>query len=178
MRRTIVSIVAGVLASASGIGGQGAPKPGPEHKRLEYFVGKWTTVGEMKPSPFGPAGKFTASDACEWFQGGFAIVCQSDGKGPAGAMKSIGIMGYSADQKVYTYYGLDNTAMTMMAAAKGTIQGDTWTFTDSGTMGGQPYQSRFILKTGGPSSYTFRWEGLGKDKKWMPIVEGTSTRAR
>ena len=36
------------------------PKPGPEHKRLGYFVGKWTAEAEMKPSPFMPGGKMSA----------------------------------------------------------------------------------------------------------------------
>ena len=34
-----------------------APKPGPEHARLGYFVGKWKTEGEAKPGPMGPGGK-------------------------------------------------------------------------------------------------------------------------
>ena len=178
MRRTMVCVIGAVMVCGSGLFAQGpAPKPGPEHKKLEYFVGKWTTTGEMKASPFGPAGKITATDSCQWFQGGFAVVCNSDGKGPSGPMKSIGIMSYSADQKVYTYYGLDNTGMVMMSAAKGTVKGDVWTYTDEGTMGGQPYSSRFTLKTG-PSSYTFTWELQDKDKKWMPILEGTSTKAK
>ena len=132
----------------------------------------------MKASPMGPAGKLSMSDTCEWFQGGFAVVCNSQGKGPAGPTKSIGIMGYSTDQKVYTSYGVDNTAMAMMTIAKGTVQGDTWTYTDEGTMGGQPYKSRFVLKIASPTSYTFQWDLLGPDQKWMPIMNGTSTRAK
>jgi hypothetical protein len=179
MRRTIVWVMGLVLSGGSGVTAQApSPKPGPEHKKLEYFVGNWNTTGEMKASPFGPAGKISATDTCEWFQGGFAVVCNSQGKGPSGPMKSIGIMGYSTDQKVYTYYGVDNTAMVMMAAAKGTVKGDVWTFTDEGTMGGQPYTSRFTLKTASPASYSFTWELQGQDKKWMPILEGTSTKVK
>jgi len=40
------------------------PKPGPEHKRLGYFVGKWTAEAEMKPSPFMPGGKMMNHDTC------------------------------------------------------------------------------------------------------------------
>ena len=52
---------------------QQAPTPGPEQKKLGYFVGKWTTEGEMKASPMGPGGKITSTDTCEWFDGGFAV---------------------------------------------------------------------------------------------------------
>ncbi len=38
------------------------PKPGPESRRLHYFVGEWRSEAELNPSPFGPAGKFTGTD--------------------------------------------------------------------------------------------------------------------
>lgn len=60
---------------------------------------------------------------------------------PAGRSKSIGIMGYSVEDKVYTYYGADNSGMTMASVPRGTLQGDTWTYNDEGTMGGQKYKS-------------------------------------
>jgi hypothetical protein len=42
---TVVSAVGLQVAAAQ------APKPGPEHARLGYFVGKWKAEGEMKPGP-------------------------------------------------------------------------------------------------------------------------------
>ena len=90
-----------------------APKPGPEDKKLDYFVGKWTHTGEMKPGPMGPGGKASWTETCEWFEGRFAIVCRSDGKGPMGPMKGLGIMSYSPEEKVYTYVGTDSGGMTM-----------------------------------------------------------------
>ena len=38
-----------------------APKPGPEVKRLGYFVGSWKTDGDIKENPMMPAGKMTSS---------------------------------------------------------------------------------------------------------------------
>jgi hypothetical protein len=179
MRRAIAWLVVILMSSAAGLVAQAPPqKPGPEHRKLDYFVGKWTSTGEMKASPMGPGGKVSVTDTCEWFQGGFAVVCHSQGTGPTGPTKSIGVMGYSADQKMYTYYGLDNTAMSMTTVPKGTVQGDTWTYNDEGTMGGQPYKARFVLKVTSPTSYTFKWEMLGPDKKWMTIMDGTSTKTK
>jgi hypothetical protein len=168
------------FVAAPGLRGQGGPpqKPGPEHEKLGYFVGKWTSEGEMKESPFGPGGKVTATDNCEWFEGRFAVVCRSEGKGPTGPTKGIGIMGYNADQKVYTYYGIDNTAMVMASVPHGTVQGDTWTYTDESMMGGQKMKSRFVIKTQSPTSYSFTWEMQGSDGKWMPVMQGTSKKAQ
>ncbi len=73
-----------------------APKPGPEVKKLGYFVGTWKSEGELKENPFGmPPGKYAGTDNCEWFHGGFQVVCHSSAKGPAGAMHSIGIIAYN-----------------------------------------------------------------------------------
>jgi len=154
-----------------------APKPTPEHQRLGYFVGTWTTEGEMKPGPMGPGGKMTSKDRCEWFEGRFAVVCHATGTTPMGPAKSIGILSYSSEEKVYTYYGIDNSGMVMTAAARGKVQDDTWTYTDEGMMGGQKYQSRVTIKPLSPTAYTFSMEMQGPDGKWAPFVEAKSTKA-
>jgi len=154
-----------------------APKPGPEHQKLGYFAGKWTAEGQMKESPFGPGGKVTSMDHCEWFQGKFAVVCHTDGKGPMGPMKGLGILGYNAEQKVYTYYGLDNSGMVMTSVPRGTVQGDTWTFTDESEMGGKKLSTRYTIKEQSPNSYTFKWDLLGDDGQWTTIMEGKQTKA-
>src|SRR3989449_11201669 len=51
-----------------------APKPGPEHQKLAYFLGRWSETVDMKPGPMGPGGKMTATSTCEWFSGGFYLV--------------------------------------------------------------------------------------------------------
>jgi hypothetical protein len=157
---------------------QAPPKPGPEHAKLGFFVGKWTSEGEMKASPMGPGGKITGADTCEWFDGHYSVVCRSEGKSPMGPMKSIGILGYNTDEKIYTYYGIDNSPMTMTSAARGTKNGDTWTYTDEGVMGGQKVKSRVTIKEVSPTSYSFLMEMQGPDGKWMPMMESKNTKAK
>jgi hypothetical protein len=183
MRRTcewltacvVLSVISVPLASAQP--GQ-APKPGPEHQRLGYFVGKWTAEGEMKPGPMGPGGKFTSSDNCEWFEGRFAVVCHSEGKTAMGPMKGIGILSYSPEEKVYTYAGVDNSGMTMTTIPRGTVQGDTWTYTDESMMGGKKVKTRVVIKELSPTAYTFRMEMQGPDGKWAPMMESKNTKAK
>ena len=183
MRRMFNALAAGIVVSVAGVPlvaaqAPQAPKPGPEHARLGYFVGKWTAEGELKPGPMGPGGKFTASDTCEWFEGRFSVVCRSEGKMPTGPSKSIGILGYSPEEKVYTYYGVDNTNMTMASVPKGTVQGKTWTYTDEGMMGGQKFKSRVTIKELSPMAYTFTMEMQGPDGKWAPVMESKNTKAQ
>jgi len=151
-------------------------KPGPEHERLGYFVGKWTGEGEIKPGPMGPGGKFTSSDDCAWFEGHYSVVCHSESKMPTGTSKSIGILGYSGEEKVYTYYGVDNTNMTMASVPKGTVHGNTWTYNDEGMMGGKKVKTRVTIKELSPKEYSFTMEAQGDDGKWRPMMESKNTR--
>jgi hypothetical protein len=152
-----------------------APQPGPEHARLAYFVGKWRAEGDVKPGPMGPGGKMTSNDTCEWFEGKLSVVCRYEGSGPMGQNKGLGIMGYSTEEKVYTYYAVDNM-MAMASVPKGTVRGDTWTYTDEATFGGSKVKSRVTLKELSPTSHTFKLEIQGPDGKWMPMVETRNTK--
>jgi hypothetical protein len=183
MRRTLtilfaclaVSVVGTQFATAQA---PPAPKPGPEHERLGYFVGKWNAVGEVKPGPMGPGGKMTTTDDCQWFEGHYSVICRSEGQTPMGSSKSLGILGYSTEEKVYTYYGVDNTNMTMASVPKGTVQGKTWTYHDEGTMGGQKMKTRVTIKELSPTEYSFMMEMQGPDGKWTPMMESKNTKVQ
>ncbi len=178
-KRGIVSVMISLLFSLTAALAQEAgkaPKPGPEHKRLGYFVGKWTSEAETKASPFGPAGKITMSDTYEWFTGGFSVVCHSQGKGPMGQMKGLAIMSYSPEEKNYTYYAVESMGMAEMS--KGTVKGDTWTWTSESKMGGKVVKSRFIIKELSPSSYSYKWETPGASGSWTTIMEGKETKVK
>jgi hypothetical protein len=179
--KVLQSLAACAIASVIGLqvaaaqGGQ-PPKPGPEQERLGYFVGKWTADGDVKPGPMGPGGKMKTTDDCEWFEGRYSVICRSEGTSPMGPTKSIGILGYNTEEKVYTYYGVDNSGMTMSSVPKGTLKGDTWTYFDQGTMGGKPYKSRVIIKELSPTSYSFKMDMQGPGGKWMPMMESKNTK--
>jgi hypothetical protein len=155
-----------------------APKPGPEHQKLGYFVGTWTINGEMKPGPFGAGGKMSGTSTCEWFEGRFAVICRGSGQSPMGSMKEVSILSYSTEEKVYTYYGVESSGMTMTTVPKGTVQGDTWTFIDEGIMGGQKMKGRVTLKEVSPTEYTFTMEFQGPDGKWTPLMESRNTKSK
>jgi len=169
-----VAVIASGAALAADV--PAAPKPGPEHEKLGYFVGNWTMEGTMKDSPMGPGGKTTGKDKCDWFAGRFAVVCRSTGNGPMGQMKGLGILSYSADAKAYTYYGTDSMGMTMLSVPKGKREGDTWTYDDESPMGGKMVKSRYIIKELPPDKYRFTWEVQGEDGNWAVLMEGTNTR--
>jgi hypothetical protein len=168
----ILTCVGAVLGQAPA----GPPKPGPEHQKLAYFAGKWSAEGDSKPNPFGPAGKFTFTQNCEWFEGGFALVCHSEGKMQAGTMKGLSVMGYDPGAKTYTYY--ETNTMGESVFARGMVEGDTWTWTNEGKMGGKPVRGRFTLKQVSADSASFKFEmGMG-DEPLKVVMDGKQTRVK
>lgn len=150
------------------------PKPGPEQKRLDYFAGKWTSELEMKPSPFGPGGKMTTKDHTEWLPGGFFLVTHSTWAGVMGEGTELAVMGYSADEKVYTYDAFNS--MGEADHSKGTVNGDTWTWTNTTKMGDKKISGRFIIKELSPASYSFKFEMAPEGGEWATVMEGKATK--
>jgi hypothetical protein len=156
---------------------QQPPKPGPEHEWLGRFVGHWTFEADVKASPFGPAGKFTATEDAEWFPGGFFLVMHWEEKGPRGEAKGLTVMGYNAEEKVYTSHGFDGSRGKTYTS-KGTVQGDTLTLTSEGKMGGKPVKWRYISKELSPTSRSFKSEYSIEGGPWYTIMEGKSTKTK
>jgi hypothetical protein len=153
-----------------------APKPGPEVKKLGYFVGTWKSEGELKENPFGmPPGKFSSTDKCEWFPGGYAVTCHSTGKGTMGAMHGLGILAYNGEDKVYTYYGVDNRGMAGLS--KGNVDGNKWVYTSEEKMMGKTVHGRYSMDTSSADSYTFKYETSEDGQNWTTVMEGKTTKA-
>lgn len=150
------------------------PKPGPEHKKLDVLAGSWTLDGDMKPSPMGPGGKMTETEKCDWMDGGFFLVCHTDFKSSMGDGAGLSILGYSADDKSYTYREYNSWGESM--ESKGSVDNDTWTWTNDEKMGGTIMKGRFTMKLLSPTSYTFTFEMSQDGTKWTTVMDGKATK--
>jgi len=151
-----------------------APKPGPELKKLDVFAGSWMLDANLKPSSMGPGGTVTETEKCEWREGGFYLVCHLDYKGPTGNGVGTSFMGYSADDKAYTYREFNSYGE--FTDARGTIDGDTWTWTSEYKMGGMAMKGKFTVKVTSATSYNFAYEMSQDGAKWNSIMEGKATK--
>ena len=149
------------------------PKPAPEVKRLQYFVGTWNTAFDMKPGPMGPGGKMTGVERTEMMKGGFYLTSHVDGRGFMGEFKELSVIGYDPEEKVYTLNAFNSFGEHLRA--KGTVQGDTWTWTADINMAGKPMKTRFTLKEVSPTSYTGKLE-IETDSGWTTAMEGKATK--
>ncbi len=174
MKRIAMIFAAMVLMSALGLAQMEMPKPGPEHKKLDVLAGSWTLDGDVKASPMGPGGKVTETEKCDWMEGGFYLVCQIGFTSKVmGNGSGITIMGYSNEDKTYTYREFNSWGE--FTDSKGTVDGDKWTWINEQKMG-PIVKGRFNMKMTSPTSYDFSYEISQDGTKWSTIMDGKATK--
>lgn len=173
MKSFILTCISMLALAAFSVAQMEMPKPGPEHKKLEMFAGSWTLDGDLKPSPMGPGGKIAETEKCEWMDGGFFVVCHSQYSGVFSGT-SVSFMGYSADDKAYTYREFSSAGE--FTDSKGAVDGDTWTWTSDERMGPTVMKGRFTMKITSPTSYNFMFEMSQDGTKWMTVMDGKATK--
>jgi hypothetical protein len=152
-----------------------APQLTPEHKALESWLGHWSGHGELKPGPWGEGGDMTWTEECSFFEGShFHVVCRSEGNGPMGPMKGLGIIGYNPEKGVYTHYGVDSSGWS--GYSEGKHEGQTWKFKSQEIMGGKTYHTRFKMVMGDSGEMDFSWEMSEDGSEWTVLMDGKSTR--
>ena len=92
MTRTGIILAALLVCTTAAMAQMEAPKPAPELKKLDVFIGTWTLDGDMKPGPMGPGGKMTENEKCEGMEGGFYFVCRSEYKSSMGNGVGLSVM--------------------------------------------------------------------------------------
>ena len=166
-------LVVSVMLTAQSPGA--VPKPGPEHKRLEAFVGKWNFEGQAQASPYGPAGKVTSVDTFEWLAGGFFMSHHWDVRQGGTEIKGMEVLGYDSRGKTYTSRFFDNFGNS--GAVKATVNGNTWTWTADSDVGGKPLKERGTTVVTG-DTMTSKWEYSSDGSKWLPNFEVKGTRTK
>jgi hypothetical protein len=174
MKRLGLVLISAFLLATTAIAQTQPPKPGPELQKLDLFVGTWTLDGTMKPSAMGPGGSMTEGEKCEWMEGGFYVICHSDYKSSMGNGVGLSVLGYSADDKVYTYREFNSFGE--FDDSRGSVEGDTWTWTSDEKMGAMTMKGRFIMKVTSASAYNFTFDMSQDGAKWSTVMEGKASK--
>ena len=178
MRFSLVLLIAVLLVIAlRAQAPEGPPKPGADHDKLAFFVGKWSSEGEAKATSFGPSGKYSATETCEWFNGKFAVVCKTEGTMMGGKLNSMSILSYDSYGKSYVYFETNNWGENVFS--RGKIEGDTWTWTNDSPMGGdKTMHGRFTMKQTSNDAANYKFEmAFGSDPLTL-VMEGKQTRQK
>jgi len=147
------------------------PAPGPEIQKLGYYVGTWKGEGEAKGGPFGPAGKLSSTTTCEWFPGGFQLVCRGEESGPTGTRTFLGIRAWDAAAKAYTEYGISSFGETEYTTG-GTLVDNRRTFVVNTESDGKPLALRYTEVQVSSKLFTYQAEVAIDNGPWATIAEG------
>ena len=154
-------------------------KPLLEVQRLAYYLGAWRGEGETKGGPFGPAGKLSSTMTCDWFAGGFHLVCRGEERGPTGKRTFLNILAYDEKAKAYTEYGISSLGESEYSTG-GSIVGNKLTFVKNlaSDVGGKPTKLLYIEVQVSPTSYTYQAGTRPRWGSWTVIAEGKYTKVR
>lgn len=175
MKRSFIILAACLLCAAAALAQMGAPpKPGPELKKLDMLTGAWALDSDMKPGPMGPGGKINETAKCAWQEGGFYLFCNIDYSGAMGNGVGLEVLGYSVDDKIYTYHEFNSWGE--FGESKGTLDGDNWSWTNDMKMGGMTMKGKYTMKILSPTSYNFAYEVSQDGTKWTLVMDGKATK--
>jgi hypothetical protein len=146
------------------------PKPGPEHKKLEYFLGKWSVEGELKANEFVPAGKTVSTETNTLGPGGFYVESRAEGQLPT----RFGFIAYDSHAKVYTSYYANSGGL--VGAATGSVNGNTWTWLVEDKFAGNAIKGRTTITITSPTQYTIKYEMADGKGGYTTLVEGKATK--
>jgi hypothetical protein len=146
------------------------PKPGPEHKKLEYFVGKWTVESEIKANEYVPAGKGVTTVTDTLGPGGFWVEHRAEGQIPL----TFGIIAYDSHAKLYTEFYVSSAGL--VGTGTGTVNGNTWTWMVEDKWLGEAVKGRTTITMLSASQYTSKYEMLNANGHYVTMLEGTATK--
>jgi hypothetical protein len=178
MKRIVIAVVLVVLLFAVSAAAQApASKPGPEHKKLEIWIGDWTWEELDSATPFGPAGKASGKSSAKWILGGFFVEFRAEWKGTAGPMQAIEIDGYDPVTRKFTWnnFASDGSVQTFTY----TIEGNTVSYSGTQVTGGKQAKIRgTITFTPDLMSNVEKREMSIDGKAWMPALEVKATKVK
>lgn len=146
------------------------PKPGPEHKKLEYFMGTWKLETEIKPNGYVPAGKGVTTQTNTLGPGGFSVESRWEGQIP----RTDGIIAYDSHEQVYTEFYV--SSIGLVGTARGTVDGNTWTWLIEDKWFGKVVKGRTTITIQSASQFTAKYEMLDPNGRYVTISEGTATK--
>jgi hypothetical protein len=91
-----------------------------------------------------------------------------------GKMHSMGVLGYDAAAKSYTYNGFNS--MGENEHANGSVNAKVWTYTNESVMNGKTMKGRYTMTETSPTAYDFKLETSEDGKTWGAMMEGKVTK--
>ena len=173
MKRIAVALAVFLLAV---VAQAQAPKPAPELKVLEPWIGNWTIEAQGKDSPSEPEYKLAWTLQCRWILGGFFLESRHTQKSPRGETSFLEIYGYDPIKKEYVSRGFASNGSTLTAT--GTIKDEVTVITALFVSAeGKPSMKVRNTFTFSPNRMSFSLKGEEeKDGTWWTSSTGKGVK--
>ena len=173
---TLLAVIC-LVAAALGQPPSPAPKPGPEHQKLNIWVGDWTYEGESQATPLEPAGRWVGKSTNRPILGGFFVEFRARDEGPTGTNQYFEVDGYDALNKRYTWNGFSSAGS--INSVTYTIDGTTVNYSGTALQGDKQYKIRgTIVFTPDFMSNVEKREVSADGQTWMPMFEAKFIKAK
>jgi hypothetical protein len=178
MKRSVIMVaVAGLLLSIAAQAQAPVPKPGPEHKKMEIWVGDWTFVEEGPATPFGPAYKISGKSMVKPILGGFFVEFRSEAKGTAGPVQYFEVDSYNPETKKYTWNGFGSEGSIHVVTY--TINGTSVPYSGTQIISGKQAKIRgTVTFTPDFMSWEEKREISADGKTWIPFFHNKTTKVK
>ncbi len=153
------------------------PKPSPEVQKLGYYVGTWVGHGETLAGPFGGGGKLSSKMTCNWFAGGFQIVCRGEETGPTGTREYLNIKAYDEKAQAYTEYSISSFGETEYNQG-GSLVGNTLKWMVDQDAGGRPAKFRYVETRQSPNLMSYEAEVSVDGQPWTALAQGKIAKVK
>ncbi len=138
------------------------PSPGPEHRRLDIFIGKWINEGHTVATAEAPSVRILTSDVYEWMPGGFFVLHTAYGR--IGNVDVGGTEIISYDPSTKTYRSLLFDSQGNINEDELTAEGNTWTWA------GATHRATATFTDNGKTQVC-RHERLDQNGQWVHAMD-------
>jgi hypothetical protein len=140
-----------------------------ENKKLDVFLGKWHTQGNIYDEKGKVIGKVEAIDTYEWLPGKYAMIHYANSKMGEMQIEGIEIIGYDPVRKAYFGPFFDNQGSAGWEEIK--LEGDTWIWNGENVMGVKYHRCRALFKNDKTMTAVHEHsDDRQKWHKWMDIT--------
>lgn len=139
-----------------------------ENKKLNVFIGKWHTTGDIYGKDGEVIGKVDAIDTYDWLPGQYAMIHYADSQMSNIKIHGIEIIGY--DPARQTYFGPFFDNQGSVGSEELRLDGETWTWYGENVMGVKYHRCKAVFEMANLIIATHEYSDDNRIwNKWMDI---------
>jgi hypothetical protein len=143
-----------------------------QNEKLNAFIGKWRTFGNLYDNGGQEIGKVEANDIYEWLPGNYAVIHHVESKMQQLTIHGIEILGYDPSKKTYFAPFFDNQGS--VGSEEVQVNGNTWIWRGENVMGVNFHRCTAVFKD--DKTISVIHEKSDDNRSWRTWMELTLRR--